>query len=65
MRYGGAERRGFPIVDAPFPTEPTFVLRPDSKYLEDALDLAQRMLTPLRSGRSRRDFLACPQEGVR
>ncbi|WP_454173108.1 hypothetical protein [Microbacterium maritypicum] len=41
------------------------MLRPDSKYLEDALDLAQRMLTPLRSGRSRRDFLACPQEGVR
>lgn len=42
----GAEQRGLQIVDATFPTEPTFALHLDSTSLEDALDLAMRMLAP-------------------
>lgn len=42
----GAGQRGMPVVDATSLSEPTFALHADSTTVDDALDLAQRMLTP-------------------
>jgi len=44
--YQGAESRGLPVVDAAFLQEPTFALHVDTTSPDEALDLAQRMLSP-------------------
>lgn len=42
----GAERRSLPVVDAMFLEEPTFAIDSERTSVEEALDLAQRMLAP-------------------